>query len=176
MDRDERFVGCVVAVEHHFPDQDMGDALLGAGIRARRIPCRRKIAGECDQRRPIDLGAKRDGSIMSGDAILEMGDPLQCRVPAGFEFARDQTLGRIDKLVASGGQGGVVTRFLELQAQRLADLVVGLHRLIGGLDGSIDRVFRDDLDDLRRDSAIDPDTANTDAQTRRRQSLSSPRQ
>jgi hypothetical protein len=53
-----------------------------------------------------DLGAKRCGSIMPRDAILEMSDPLQSCVPAGFELARDQTLGRIDEFVASGGQGG----------------------------------------------------------------------
>jgi hypothetical protein len=44
-----------------------------------------------------------------------MGDPLQRRVPPGLEFACDQTLGRVDHLVAAGGQGGVVTPFLKLR-------------------------------------------------------------
>jgi hypothetical protein len=47
---------------------------------------------------------------MPSDPTLEMGDPLQSCVPAGFGFARDQTLGRVDEFVASGGQGGVVRR------------------------------------------------------------------
>src|SRR6266567_3423240 len=101
---------------------------------------------------------------MPSDAILEMGDPLQRRVPAGLELARDQTLGRVDHLVAAGGQRGVVTRFLKLPAERLPELVVGLHRLIGGMDRGFDGVFRDGFDDLRGDSAIDPDTADADAQ------------
>ena len=87
MDRDDRLVGRVVAVEHDFPDQDVGDPLLGSGVRARRIPCRRQVAGERHQRGAIDLGAKRRGGIMPGDAILEMGDPLERRVPPGLEFA-----------------------------------------------------------------------------------------
>ena len=101
---------------------------------------------------------------MPGDAILQMSDPLQRRVPARLEFARDQTLGRVDDLVAASGQGSFVTRFLELPAERLPDLVVGLYRLIGGLDRSVNGVFRDSLDDLRSDGAIDPDTADADAQ------------
>jgi hypothetical protein len=59
MDLDERLVGRVVAVEHDFPDQDMGDPLLGSGVRARRIPCRRQIVGEHHQRRTIDRRAER---------------------------------------------------------------------------------------------------------------------
>lgn len=64
---------------------------------------------------------------MPRDAILEIGDPLQRRVPPGLELARDQALGRINHLVAAGGQGGVVTRFLKLPAERLPDLSIGLH-------------------------------------------------
>src|ERR1700675_3908305 len=101
---------------------------------------------------------------MPSDAVLEMGDPLQRRVPPGLEFARDQPFGRIDHLVAAGGPGGVVTRFLKLPAERLPDLVVGLHRLIGGLDRGFDGMFRDGLDDLCGDGTIDPDTADADAQ------------
>ena len=55
-DRDQRLVGRVVAIEPDFPEQNMGDPLLGSGVGARRIPRRRQIAGECDQRRAIDLG------------------------------------------------------------------------------------------------------------------------
>jgi hypothetical protein len=73
--------------------------------------------------------------------ILGMSDPLQRRVSAGFEFARDQTLGRIDELIAPGGQGGVVTRFLEFPVQRLPDFVVSLLCLIGGLNGGADGVL-----------------------------------
>ena len=127
MDRDERLVGRLVAVEHNFPDQDMSDPLLGSGVGARCIPCRRQVAGKRHQRCAIDLGAKRRGNIMPSDAVLEMADPLQRRVPPGLEFARDQTLGRIDHFVATGGQGGVVTRFLKLPAERLPDLLVGPH-------------------------------------------------
>ena len=164
MDRDERLVGRVVAIEHDFPDQDMSDPLLGAGIRAWRIPGRRQITGKRDQRRAVDLRAKRRRDIMSGDAVLEMGDLLQRRVPARLELARDQTLGGVDDLVAAGRQGSSITRFLELPAERLPDLVVSLHREIGGLDCGVDGLFRDGLDDLRSDGAIDPDTADADAQ------------
>jgi hypothetical protein len=136
---------------------------LVSGIRARGIPCRRQIAGERHQRRAIDLRAKRCGDIVPGNAILQMSDALQRRVPAGLEFARDQTLGRVDHLVAAGGQGGVVTRLLKLAAERLPDLIVSLRRLIGGLDRGSDRVFRDGLDDLRSDGTIDPDAADANA-------------
>ena len=104
MNRDERLVGRVVAVEHDFADQDMSDPLVGSGIRARRIPCRRQITGERHQRGAIDLGTKRRGNIMSGEAVLKMGNPLQRRVPPGFEFARDQPFGRIDDLIAARRQ------------------------------------------------------------------------
>src|SRR5882757_7251569 len=164
MDCDERLVGRVVAVEHDFPDQDMSDPLLGSGIRARRIPGCRQITGERHQGRAIDLRAKRRGDIMSGNAILDMGDPLKRRVPSGLEFACNQTLGRVDHLVAAGGQGGIVTRFLKFPAERLPDLGVGLHRLIGRLDCGFDRVLRDSLDDLHGDGTIDPDAADADAQ------------
>jgi len=88
MDRDEPLVGCLVAVEHDFPDQDMGNPLLGSSVRARRIPCRRQITRERHQRRAIDLRAKRRGNVMPSDAVLEMGDPLQRCVPPGLKFAR----------------------------------------------------------------------------------------
>src|ERR1700730_4239064 len=55
-------------------------------------------------------------------------------------------------------------RFLQLPAERLPDLVVGLHRLIGGLDRGFDRVLRDRLDDLCGNGTIDPDAADADAQ------------
>jgi hypothetical protein len=84
MDRDERLVGRLIAVAHDFPDQDVRDPLLGSGISARRIPPRRRIAGERHQRRAIDLGAERRGNVMPGDAILDMGDPLQRRIPPGL--------------------------------------------------------------------------------------------
>jgi len=48
MDRDERLIGGVVAVEDDFPDQEMGDPLLGAGVRTRRVPRRWQIPGERD--------------------------------------------------------------------------------------------------------------------------------
>ena len=163
MDRDERLVGRVIAIEYDFSDQDMGDALLGSGVRPRRIPGRRQIAGERYQRGTVDLGAPCRDGIMPGDASLNMGHPLQRRVPAGLELARDQTLSRIDELVAAAGQGGLITRFLKLATQRLPDVVVGLHRLLGGLDGGVNCVFGNRLDDLRRDGAIDPDAADADA-------------
>jgi hypothetical protein len=118
MDRNERLVGRIVAVEHDFPDQDMCDALLGSGLGPWRVPSRRQIAGKCHQGGTVNLGAPRRGGIMPGDAILDMGHLLQRRVPAGLELARDQTLGRIDELVAAAGQGGLITRFLKLAAQR----------------------------------------------------------
>ena len=40
------------------------------------IPCRWQVAGKRHQRGAIDLGTKRRGDIMPGDAVLEMGDPL----------------------------------------------------------------------------------------------------
>ena len=63
---------------------------------------------------------------MSGDAIFDMGDALKRRVPPGLKFAGNQPLGGVDHLVAAGGQGGVVTRFLKFPAERLPDLGVGL--------------------------------------------------
>src|SRR3954452_8515370 len=100
---------------------------------------------------------------MPGDASLDMGHPLQRRVPAGLELTRNQTLRRIDELVAAAGQGRLIKRFLELPTQRLPDVVVALHRLLGGLDGGVNCVFGNRLDDLRRDGTIDPDAADADA-------------
>src|SRR5437660_895767 len=100
------------------------------------------------------------GNIVPRDAILQVGDPLQRRVPPGLEFAGDQPLGRVDHLVAAGSHGGIVTRFLKLPAKRLPDLVAGLQGLIGGLDRSFNGVFGDGLDDLCGDGAIDPDAAD----------------
>jgi len=153
-----------IAVEHYFPDEDMGDPLLCSGVRAGRIPGGRQIAGERNQRCAIDLWAKGSGNIVSGDAILKIGNPLQRRVPPGLEFARDQPLGRIDHFVAAGGQRGVITRFLKLPTKRLPDLAIGLLGLIGGLDCGVDRVFRNGFDDLSGDGTIDPYPSDTDAQ------------
>jgi len=141
----------------------MSDPLFRSGVGARRIPCRRQVAGKRHQRGAIDLGTKRRGDIMPSDAVLDMGDPLQRRVPPSFEFARNQPFGRIDDLIATGSQCGFVTRFLELPAERLSDLIIAPYRLTDGLDCGFDRVLRNGVDDLRGDGAIDPDTANTDA-------------
>ena len=141
----------------------MGDPLLGSGIRARRIPGRWQIAGECHQCHTVHLWTKRRGVVMPGDAILNMRDPLQGCVPAGLEFACHQTLGWVDDLVTAGGQGGLVACFLELPTERLPDLVVGLRRLIGGLDRGSNGVLGDRLDDLRGNGAINSNAANTDA-------------
>src|SRR5262252_6086185 len=164
MDRHNRLVGRVIAVEHDFPDQDVGNPLLGSGVGARSVPGGRQVAGERYQRCSINLRAPRDSGIVPGDAVLEIGDTLQRCVPAGFEFARHQTLSRVDDLVATGGQGGFITCFLKLPAERLSDLIVGLHRLIGSLDRGFDGVFRDGFDDLRSNSTINPDTADASAQ------------
>jgi hypothetical protein len=51
-------------------------------------------------------------------------------------------------------------RFLELPTERLTDLVIGLLRLIGGLDRRVDRVLGDGLDNLSGNGAVDPDTAD----------------
>ena len=64
---------------------------------------------------------------------------------------------RIDNLVAACGERGVVTGFL------LPDLVICLHRLVGGLDRGFDGVFRDGFDDLRRHGTIDADTSHANA-------------
>jgi hypothetical protein len=48
MDRDERLIGGVVAVEDDFSDQEMGDPLPGAGVLTRRVPRRREIPSERD--------------------------------------------------------------------------------------------------------------------------------
>ena len=100
---------------------------------------------------------------MPGDAILNMRDPLQSCVPAGLEFAGHQTLGRVDDLLTAGGQGGLVARFLELPTERLPDLVVGLRRLIGGLDRGFNGVLGDRFHDLLGDGTINPNAANADA-------------
>src|SRR5437868_388039 len=51
MDRNERVVGRVVAVEHDFADQDMSDPLLGSGVGARCIPCRRQVSARSLRKR-----------------------------------------------------------------------------------------------------------------------------
>src|SRR5580700_9370835 len=93
-----------------------------------------------------------------------MRNALQRRVPASLEFACNQPLGGINELIAAGGQRSLIPRFLKLAAERLPDLVIGLHRLISGLDGGVDRVLRNRLNDLLGDGAIDPHPADADAQ------------
>ena len=100
---------------------------------------------------------------MPGNAIFQMADAFQRCVPAGLEFARNQTLGWVDNLVSAGGQGGFVARFLEFSTERLPDLVGGLHRLIGGLDRGFNGVLRDCLDNLRGHGTINPNAANANA-------------
>jgi hypothetical protein len=96
-------VGPVVAVEHDLLDQNMGDALLGSGVRAWCIPGCWQIPGKRHQRGAVDLGSKHRGDIVLSDAILQMRDALQSGVPAALELARQRTLGRVDDLVAAGG-------------------------------------------------------------------------
>jgi hypothetical protein len=106
-----------------------GEWVIGPIIRARAVrtlvPIRR--AQKCDT---IDFRAECRGGIAPGHAILEVSNSLQRCVPASFEFARDETLGRIDEFVAPGGQGGVVARFLDLPAQCLPDLARSNERSI----------------------------------------------
>jgi hypothetical protein len=74
VDRNDRLVGRVIAVEYNFPDQDVGNALLRSGVRAWRVPGGRQVVGERHQRCAIGLRAPRDSVIVPGDAVLETGD------------------------------------------------------------------------------------------------------
>src|ERR1700751_1356905 len=74
VDRHDRLVGQVIAVEYNFPDQDVDNALLCSGVRAWRVPGGRQVVGERQQRCAIGLWAPRDSVIVPGDAVLETGD------------------------------------------------------------------------------------------------------
>ena len=145
----------------------MGEPLLGAGVRRRRIPCRRQIAGEPHQRlpdRPSGEAPRQHRLERCGPrAGRPAPAPLFQRVSSSRATSR---LVGVDQLVAAGSQGGIVTRFLELTRQAPAGSRCRPARiLIGGLDRGFDSVFRDGLHDLRGNGAIDPDAADADAQS-----------
>ena len=104
MDCDHGLIGGVVEIEQHLADQDVGDALLGPDVGARRVPCRGQVARQRHQGGLVDLRPQRGSLVVPGDARLKAGDALQRRIPSAFQLARDQALGGIDCLIPPGGQ------------------------------------------------------------------------
>jgi hypothetical protein len=77
------------------------------------------------------------------DTTLEYLDGFQCRIPARLQFIRDETVGRIARVVLlPGALRGVASRFV-LEPRRFEKPVMLLRVLTSGLDRGFDRPWLD---------------------------------
>jgi hypothetical protein len=81
-----------------------------------------KVRGEQVECGRVDT-YRRLGRIMGGDPALDLPHLGECPVPARFELASHQPVGRVRSIVLpEGAVGGVACRF-QIAAKRVADLI-----------------------------------------------------
>jgi hypothetical protein len=97
------------------------------------------------------------------NAFLEMSNTFQRRIPSAFQLARNKPLGRIDSLIAAGGERSLIACFLKFPAHCATDVIIRLHRLISRPDGRLDGMPGDRLHDLGGNRPVDADAADPNA-------------
>ena len=112
------------------------------------------------------FGPSADVGAQILNPSLELGHALQGAVPARLQLAGDMALGGIHKFVSARGEGGFISRRFEFPLDGGDDVRLRTLDLIRGEDRGFDRTIGDRLQDLQSDRAIDPNTADADAQSR----------
>jgi len=155
VDRQDRFVGLLVEVDHDFLDQGAGQALLCPRAGRRRVPHRGKIARQIHQRHLIDRGTRRPLGVEPDQTLLDLLDTIERGAPPRLQLPRDMPLGGIDQLVATGRERGFVFGLLKLALDGAPALDRRPVDLLGRLQRRFDRVRRDRVQDPRGDRSVD---------------------
>ncbi len=166
MQEQHGFVGRLVKLADDLANQDVDQALLGAGIGGWRVPCCRQIMGKPQEHRPIDPGPHRRCRAWILDPALQFGHAFQRTVPTRFKLAGSMALGRIRQVAASRSSGGIVSRPFQIPLDGSDDINRRSLSLVRSEDGGFHRPIRDRIEDLKGDRTIDPDAADANAQPR----------
>lgn len=102
-----RFIRRIVEVDHDLSDENVSNALLCSRIRARRVPRGRQVMCQCHQCRWIDFWVQNRRAVVLGNAVLEMSNALECRIPPCLKLASDKPLGRVDRFVTTRREQGL---------------------------------------------------------------------
>ena len=162
MHSDHRLIGGIVEINKHLLDQNSRESLPRPIISRRRVPCCRQVICKLHQCGSIDLRLLCRVGIQTSDALFELTAALECCVPASLELACDMPFRRINQVITSFGQRGLIPRFLKFAVHGLADIVGSAHSLVGRQDGSVHSAIRDGVQDSKSNRAIDAHTADAD--------------
>ena len=89
------------------------------------------------------------------EPLLYLADACERRVPAGFQFGRDQAHVGIDALVAARSELRVIPHVIELQGEHVALGPLPLVRAVRRVDRRVNQLRRDGLQDLLADRVFD---------------------
>ena len=75
---------------------------------------------------------------MRPDTLLDLPHPLECHIPAVFEFGGHQSIFRISSIILSLRSLSCIPCCLEITIQRFSYVITALGRLLTGRHGRID--------------------------------------
>lgn len=149
MDGEDDLPRGVIDVEHDLLDEGAHEALLGAHVRRGRVPREVQMVGEAEER--VTGDSRRRRGVRGGETRLTLAAPREGAIPSRFELRGDETVVRIDGLVATGREGHLIGGLLVLELERAAALVE-LAKGVGlGHEGSFYRDWLHRKQNLVRD-------------------------
>ena len=101
--------------------------------------------------------------MVSGNLALNFRNMRERLIPTRFQFVRDKSIGRIDRVILSEGAISGVARRLQITVQGIAHLVPPLARFPLRSRRGRDGAGADDGEQGVFDGVIDPQTAEGDA-------------
>ena len=143
-------------------DNDADNTLLQPCISRRGVPDDLEICGERRERCRID-GRRDLGSIMGGDFAFDLRHACECFVPAPFQFASHQPVGRVGSVVLPEGTIGCIARRFQIARECFAHLIPPLVGLFLGGHGRRNSAGAHHGEKRFLNGVIDPQTAKGNA-------------
>jgi hypothetical protein len=160
---DKNDLGCrVVDICHDLVDERACDALLEPRVSHRRRPDRLEVGGQPAEHRRVD-SRRSSRRLVGGDLALHFVDAGERPVPARFELACDQPVGRIGSVILPESAVGGIARRFKIAPERIADLIPLLARLPGGVARDGNGARSDHAKQRLLDGVVDTQTSKSDA-------------
>src|SRR5271166_621119 len=151
-----------IDIGDHLMNDGADDPLLQPRIGRRGGPDGLEVCRERGERSRIDNGRDRSG-VIGGDLAFNLCHPHECLVPAHFQFAGHQPIGRVGGVVLSEGAIGGIARRFEITLECFAHLITSLAGFFLSSNGRRGGASADHCKKRLINGIIDPQTAKGDA-------------
>jgi hypothetical protein len=155
--------GCGIGIDDDFVDEGSNEAFLQSDIRVRLPPDGLEVRSQI-----LEFVAGWDHGLtaavhVSIDALLDLADTLQRRIPASLQFVRDEAILRIGGVVLFVRSASRVPRRFQLPRPRLQDLILLVGRRLTGDDRGVDGSRLHDTEDFLADRVVYHESSERDA-------------